>query len=55
MTIKNNIAQQNGGAIYFEELISAMFKDSSTITVIFNAANSYGGGIYIKITKYKVF
>ena len=51
VTIINSIARKDGGAIYLNELISAIFKDSSTFTVASNAADNYGGGIYIKITQ----
>ena len=51
LTIINSIAGTDGGAIYLNELISAMFKDSSTFTVASNAADNYGGGIYIKLTQ----
>ena len=51
MLIKNNIAKQNGGAIHFNELISAMITGSSTITVASNAADNCGGGVYFKVTQ----
>ena len=50
VTFDKNTAKQDGGAIYFNNQISANFKSSSTVTLISNKANNRGGAIYSKIT-----
>ena len=50
VTFDKNAAKQDGGAIYFNNQISANFKSSSIVTLISNKANNRGGAIYSKIT-----
>ena len=51
MIFYKNTATQDGGAIFFNSQINTTFKNSSTVTLISNAANSRGGAIYSKITQ----
>ena len=51
VTFNKNIAGHDSGGIHFDELISAVFKDASTFTIVSNTANNYGGAIYIEITQ----
>ena len=52
VTFDNNTTGKDSGAIYFNDHINAIFKNSSTITLNSNTADSHGGAIY---TKYKAF
>ena len=51
MTFDKNIAEQNGGAIYFKNQINTTINNSTIVTMAFNTANNYGGAIYSKITE----
>ena len=50
VTFDKNTADRDGGAIYFHNQIIASFKNSSTVTMISNAANNSGGVFYTEIT-----
>ena len=54
MTFDNNTTGKDSGTIYFNDHINAIFKNSSTITLNSNTADSdsHGGAVY---TTYKVF
>ena len=46
-----NIVEEDGGAIYFDDHVLAVFKNSSTITFSFNVADNHGGAVFSKITQ----
>ena len=55
VTFDKNIAREDGGAIYFDDHVQAIFKNSTTITFRFNLADNHGGAVYSKITQSKKY
>ena len=55
VTFDKNAAREDGGAIYFNDHVHAVFKNSTTITFSFNVADNHGGAVYSKITQSKKY
>ena len=56
VTFDGNVAGQDGGAIYLDEQVDAIFNTSSSVIAFSsNIADSNGGAIYSKITRNKKY
>ena len=55
VTFDRNIVEEDGGAIYFDDHVQAVFNNFSTITFSFNVADNHGGAVYSKITQSKKY
>ena len=55
VTFDKNVAREDGGAIYFDDQVHAVFKNSTTVTFSLNVADNHGGAVYSKITQSKKY
>ena len=49
LTFTDNIALQDGGALFLDRQFSVIFTDDAKITFSFNTATDYGGAIYSRV------